>query len=84
MSTYNLMTVKGTVFTYFCGEKMLPRSCLVKLALSIQQAELVLFHFFFIMQIIFLYLFKTKPRYKLSCTSKSSFKVFKTANSSKK
>lgn len=32
---------------------MLPRSCLVKLTLSIQQAELFLFHFFN-MQIIFL------------------------------
>lgn len=35
----------------------------------------------FNMQIIFLYLFKTRPRYKLSCTFKSSFKVFKSTSS---
>lgn len=62
---------------------MLPRSCLAKLTLSIQQTELLLFLFyFFSMQIIFLCLFKTKSSYNLSCTFKSSFKVFKSSRSS--
>lgn len=44
----------------------MPRSCLVKLAMSTQQTEAG-FCWFFNMQMVFLYLFKTKPSSKLSC-----------------